>query len=288
MPPPLIAYYGEEYTYSIETIKGPTDFNVSELPNGLMVDPQKGIIYGEANETGEFEIVVTASNQSGSDTKEFSDPPLIVLKGRQSILSGVEEDLLFYGDPPLDLNLTSTSGLPVSIEIVEGNQSVDLNNTLLTIKDSGFVSLKASQEGDENWQAAQAILLNFQIMPKELSIITDDQFRRPEEANPVFSYNVYGLAYDDLESDLNISVITPVGDGNLTHPTPKDYMKLRPRLISHPNTFLPTRMETLTVSPRTEQEIVFDQNLSDIPATEPLLSLQDFQGRLMATLPDFL
>ena len=149
-----------------------------------MIDQSNGLIYGEANETGDFVLVVTASNQSGSDSIEFSDPSLVVLKGRQSILSGINEDLLFYGDDPLDLNLSSTSGLPVSLEILEGNQSVDLNGTRLSIKDSGFVQLRAFEDGDQNWLAAQSLLLNFQIMPKELIIKTNDQFRKPERANP--------------------------------------------------------------------------------------------------------
>ena len=70
---------------------------------------------------------------------------LTVLKGRQSIISGNQADLLTYGDPPLDLNLTSTSGLPVSLEIIDGNQSVDLNGTTVFIKRPGFVRFVLSR-----------------------------------------------------------------------------------------------------------------------------------------------
>ena len=81
-----------------------------------MIDQSNGLIYGEANETGDFVLVITASNESGADSIEFSDPSLVVLKGRQSILSGSNEDLLFYGDEPLDLNLSSLQGYPYHLK----------------------------------------------------------------------------------------------------------------------------------------------------------------------------
>ena len=150
---------------------------------------------------------------------------LTVLKGRQSILTDNQADLLTYGDPPLDLNLTSTSGLPVSLEIIDGNESVDLNGTTVTIKKPGFVRLRAYQDGDLNWLPAQSLLLNFQVMPKELIIRPDDQFRRPEEINPPFTYQLLGLAPNDSFADFNVSVISPVLDGNCllyTSPSPRD------------------------------------------------------------------
>ena len=117
------------------------------MPEGLQVDPQNGLIFGEANETGDFTLNVIASNFSGSDTKTFNDPMLTVLKGRQSINLSNQSELLIYGDPPLDLNLTATSGLPVSLELMEGNQSVDLNGSQLIIKHPGYVKIRAFQDG---------------------------------------------------------------------------------------------------------------------------------------------
>ena len=51
------------------------------LPDGLEVDSTNGLIFGEANETGDFPIDVTVSNPSGSDNKIFDDPTLTVLGG---------------------------------------------------------------------------------------------------------------------------------------------------------------------------------------------------------------
>ena len=36
----LIARYGEEYEYQIESIKGPTEYNATGLPQGLEIDSQ--------------------------------------------------------------------------------------------------------------------------------------------------------------------------------------------------------------------------------------------------------
>jgi hypothetical protein len=49
---PLIARYGLEYSYAIESIKGPTEYNATNLPQGLAVDTVSGLIYGIPTETG--------------------------------------------------------------------------------------------------------------------------------------------------------------------------------------------------------------------------------------------
>ena len=274
--PPLIAYFGEEFSYQVETLKGPTEFNATGMPDGLDIDSESGLIFGEANQTGNFAITITAANSSGSDVETFNDPMLTVLKGRQSILTDNQADLLTYGDPPLDLNLTSTSGLPVSLEIIDGNESVDLNGTTVTIKKPGFVRLRAYQDGDLNWLPAQSLLLNFQVMPKELIIRPDDQFRRPEEINPPFTYQLLGLAPNDSFADFNVSVISPVLDGNLSHPTPSGAYDLVPTAALSEKYFYSFQNGILTVSEKLEQEIIFDQNLSDVPATNPYVILSGY------------
>ena len=71
-------------------------------------------------------------------SKPLLIPALLVLKGRQTIIANNQADLLTYGDPPLDLNITATSGLPVSLQVLDGNESVDLNGTRLYDKAPRF------------------------------------------------------------------------------------------------------------------------------------------------------
>ena len=98
----LIARYGEEYEYQIESIKGPTEYNATGLPQGLEIDSNTGLIFGEANQTGTFSVNLRAANSSGED---FEQIDLIVLKGRQSILFEEDLGIIVYGDSPIDLSV---------------------------------------------------------------------------------------------------------------------------------------------------------------------------------------
>ena len=274
--PPLITYFGEEYSYAIETIKGPTEFNATGLPPGLEIDPINGLIFGEANATGNFSVTVTARNLSGEDNETIE---LTVNPGRQSIQLNEDPGLLVYGDPPVDLNLTATSGLPVSLEILEGNQSVDLNGTTLLIKDPGFVRLKASQPGNSNWLPAEAIVLNFQVMAKEATVRVQDQFRSSDQPNPFFTYVIDGLVADDNQSDFNVTVVSPVANGSALYPTPEGVYDLNASGAVSPRYLFSYLSGKLTVSDKLEQDIVFDQNLTEVNATTDALTLTGYSIR---------
>ena len=169
---PLVTSYGEEYYLEIETLRGPTDFNATGLPDGLEIDTQAGIIFGTSETVGTFEVLLQAWNSSGMDEENMT---LYVLPGEQSILAN-EIGLLRYGDPPVDLNWTATSGLPVQIEILEGNESVDLNDTqmpcTLTVIKPGLVKLQATQPGDENstYAPAEKIITELIVSKRELLV----------------------------------------------------------------------------------------------------------------------
>ena len=156
---------------------------------------------------------------------------------------------------------------------MEGNQSVDLNGSQLIIKHPGYVKIRAFQDGNSNWLSAQSMLLEYQILPKELVIRVDDQFRRPDELNPDFTYELIGLAENDSPLDINVSITTPVSDGNISNPTPIGVYEIVPSAQLSSKYFYSLQNGTLTISEKLEQEIIFDQNLSDIPATLDYLDL---------------
>ena len=135
----LVATFGEEYFYQIETLKGPTDFNATGLPNGLFIDQSHGTIFGTPEEAGlDFNVTIHASNASGSDEENMT---FFVNPSPQSILFK-EINLATYGDPPIDLNWTATSGLPVELRIVEGQELAELTEsvspTTLLLKSPGL------------------------------------------------------------------------------------------------------------------------------------------------------
>ena len=279
--PALIAYYGEDFSYNIESLKGPTDFNATGLPSGLEIDTSSGLIFGEANETGIFPVEITVSNISGSDSKTFE---LQVSKGRQSILQNEDVISLTYGDLPADLNITATSGLPVEFSITEGNETIDLNGSRITVKQTGFASIRASQPGDDNWLPAESVLLNYQVMAKEVLITTDDQFRKTVEVNPVFTFYAEGLTGSDLIDDFNLTILPPVENGSVSSPTPPGSYPIITSGITAENYIFAYQYGTLVVSDKSQQQIVFDQDLSLVSAVTPFINLeghsQDMEGNI--------
>ena len=79
----------------------------------------------------------------------------------------------------------TTSGLPVELKIVEGEEFAELTEptspSTLIIKSPGLVKLEGSQPGDGNqtYDSAPKVLDEFFISKKELSVKVDNFFRRP-------------------------------------------------------------------------------------------------------------
>ena len=274
----LVAIYGEEFAYQLETLKGPTDFNATGLPAGLSIDEKSGLIFGTPLQSGlDFNVSIVASNASGMDEENMT---LFVNPGTQSILFE-ELNSVKYGDPPIDLNWTSTSGLPVSIRIVEGEEFAELSSdqmpTSLHILETGVVKLEGSQPGDGNatYQAAPKVLDEFLISKKELIVQIHNHFRRPDQSNPELGYDLIGLVGEDNESgfDRNITLSLNVADGSTDFPTPiGEYAIEGSGGLS--NKYFFTYVDgVLTVSNKKKQGILFDQELKNIPATSPPILL---------------
>jgi len=66
-----------------------------------------------------------------------------------------------YGDGPFTLSATASSGLAVSFSIVSGPATVSGNT--LTITGAGAVTVRASQSGDTNWNAASPMYQFFNV-----------------------------------------------------------------------------------------------------------------------------
>ena len=142
----MVGTFGEEFFYQIETLRGPTDFNATGLPPGLSIDPKSGLIFGTPTKTGlDFNVTIVASNYSGFDEQNMT---FFVNPSSQSILFN-ELSSVKYGDESIDLNWTSTSGLPVSVRIVEGAEFAELSSsqmpTTLKVLKPGIVKIEGSQ-----------------------------------------------------------------------------------------------------------------------------------------------
>jgi hypothetical protein len=66
-----------------------------------------------------------------------------------------------YGDAPFALNATASSGLPVAFSVVSGPATVASNT--LTLTGAGTVVVRASQEGDQAYEAATPVDQTFTV-----------------------------------------------------------------------------------------------------------------------------
>lgn len=91
-----------------------------------------------------------------------------------------------FGDPAFDLGGTASSGLAVSYTVVFGPATV--TGSILTLTNSGIVSIKASQSGNDDYAAAPDVIQTFTVM-------------RP--GNPAAPYTV-----DTISDDVSLSACT--------------------------------------------------------------------------------
>ncbi len=69
----LAARVGQPFIYQITATNNPTEYDAFPLPDGLHIDPARGIIFGTPTHQADgFIVTFTATNSSGSDSKEVS------------------------------------------------------------------------------------------------------------------------------------------------------------------------------------------------------------------------
>ncbi len=111
--------------------------------------------------TGE---VVTAGRIASADIKACSDPNAMHY-----------QKIVFDNDLPgnypmgtvLTLDVSSTSGLPVSIAITSGAQYATLDGNVLTLNEPGTVVVTLSQEGNDTYMPATSRELTFKVLQNQ-------------------------------------------------------------------------------------------------------------------------
>lgn len=87
-------------------------------------------------------------------------------------------------NPPYTLEATSGSGLPVSFEMISGPATIDGNILTLT-GETGTVTLKASQAGDDTWLPAPDVIKSFEVID-HTAYPTEITIRRPYDGTNVY------------------------------------------------------------------------------------------------------
>ncbi len=73
-----------------------------------------------------------------------------------------------YGDGPLTLSASSSSGLPVSYSLVSGPAT--LSGNILALTGAGTVVVRATQGGDMTFADASAVERSFNVSPRQLTV----------------------------------------------------------------------------------------------------------------------
>jgi len=129
-------------------------------------------------------------------------------------------------DPSFDLDATATSGLEVEYEITEGPAELNGNTVTLT-GEPGFVTIKASQPGDDTWAPAPDVFQSFEVVdPTAYS--PDLTVRRPADGTDVYMSSlspiiIVASAYIDHPEVLNIEQVVFDIDGSGEVMTEKSY-----------------------------------------------------------------
>ncbi len=143
------------------------------------------------NRAGTATITVTVSDGALTAQASFT---LTVEKGAQTIAFPAPADRI-YGDAPFALEALSDSGLPVSLEIHSGPAT--LEGALVTLTGAGLVTLRATQAGDANYEAASDVEVSFAASPKALTVTADAKSKTYGDADPALTYAADGLVDGD-------------------------------------------------------------------------------------------
>jgi hypothetical protein len=145
----------------------------SGLPVGVAIVSGPAAIAGNSvTVTGVGGVTLRAS-QAGNENYNPApdvDSQFTVGKVNQTIAFGPLAPKLF-GDAPFSLTASASSGLPVSFSIVSGPAAI--TGELVTITGAGVVAVRAAQPGNDNFNAAANVDLQFTVNKAEQTITFD-------------------------------------------------------------------------------------------------------------------
>ncbi len=122
---------------------------------------------------GAGDVTIRASQDGNSQYNAAPTVPqtFTIAKGNQSI-SFISPNNLTFGDAPFNLSAFASSGLPVSVSLVDGFGLIDLTGgNTVTILGAGSVTIRANQGGNDDYNAAPPADLSFTINKADQTIV---------------------------------------------------------------------------------------------------------------------
>jgi hypothetical protein len=198
-------------------------FNVSAtsssgLPVSFSIVSGPATISGNTITITGVGTVVVRATQAGNNNYNAApavDRSFVVSKANQTISFGSLSSKTF-GNAPFALSATASSGLPVSFQILSGPATISGNT--ITITGVGTVTVRATQAGNSNYNAAASVDQAFNVASANANILLDNLAHiydgtakfatattNPAGKSVTFSYSQNGVA---VTSPINAGAYT--------------------------------------------------------------------------------
>lgn len=182
-PGPIIARAGVPTNLTVVATDhtGLGTVSYSWLKNGVAIDAgNAGALTGYnsavlhfpspvAGDAGTYVCLVSntvTGTFAGTYASQCNPIAVAFVKGEQQITFAPLTDYT-YGDPPFALTAAASSGLPLTYSIESGPVTI-LGDTV-TATGTGLVTVRASQAGDDNWNAAISVDQSFTVLARPVT-----------------------------------------------------------------------------------------------------------------------
>ena len=151
-----------ENIYNWQLLRKPRDFTLSTDAGWVGLSPESGVVQDtvKIGVTLDTESMALGVHEATITLTSSNDPPFFQVipvrvdqRKRVQTISDLPLGPQLVGDPPVVLEATASSGLPVSLSIESaGGQLV---GNLFIPRTEGLVTIRASQPGDDLWAAVE-------------------------------------------------------------------------------------------------------------------------------------
>jgi acetyl esterase/lipase len=148
------------------------------LPITFSIVAGNAILTGNSLTFNQLGSITVRASQAGNDYFNAASPveqTFLVIKRDQTITFEPISDKILT-ENSFDLQASASSNLPIQFELVEGDAT--LNNKTLTFNKIGFITVRATQPGNNVYNAAEPVERTFYVAPEGLQLqVSPNPFR---------------------------------------------------------------------------------------------------------------